>query len=136
MKKNNPKITGVYAAITTPFKADESLDLQALKKLIDYMVEGCIAGILVGGNTGEFPLLDKDERKPLAYDCLLLGIILTASLWFWTDTLYKSNKVPIRQLKQFFHAILIKHPSYYCRPTLASGIEIGVLNHLSGMGES
>lgn len=63
--KNNPKLSGVYAAIVTPFCPDESIDFGALKKLIDYIAAGEIHGILVGGNTGEFPLLDKNERKEL-----------------------------------------------------------------------
>ena len=63
--KKNAKLAGVYAAIVTPFIPDESIDFEALKKLIDYLAEGEVTGILIGGNTGEFPLLEKAERKEL-----------------------------------------------------------------------
>ena len=63
--KHNPKLAGVYAAIVTPFKPDESIDFDALKNLIDFLADGEVTGILIGGNTGEFPLLEKQERKEL-----------------------------------------------------------------------
>lgn len=59
------KMMGIHAAIVTPMHEDESINYDSLQRIIEYLVQGGIHGVLVGGNTGEFPLLDKDERKEL-----------------------------------------------------------------------
>lgn len=54
---------GVTVAIVTPFKADESVDYDRLRKLVDYHVDegtDCLAPV---GTTGESPTLDHDEHK-------------------------------------------------------------------------
>jgi 4-hydroxy-tetrahydrodipicolinate synthase len=53
---------GVFTAIITPFKEDESIDEEALKKLIDFNIEGGVSGIVPCGTTGESPTLDHEEH--------------------------------------------------------------------------
>jgi 4-hydroxy-tetrahydrodipicolinate synthase len=48
---------GVFTAIVTPFNADESVDEQALKNLIDFNLANGVAGIVPCGTTGESPTL-------------------------------------------------------------------------------
>jgi len=54
---------GAITAIVTPFKEDESLDLEALKNLVEFQIENKIDGIVPCGTTGESPTLEHDEHK-------------------------------------------------------------------------
>jgi len=56
-------LRGVYPAIVTPFTADDRLDEAALGKVTDYVIEGGVHAIMSTGGTGEFPHLDRQERK-------------------------------------------------------------------------
>ncbi len=53
---------GVFTAIITPFKKDESVDEGCLKGLIDFNIENGILGIVPCGTTGESPTLSHDEH--------------------------------------------------------------------------
>ncbi len=53
---------GVFTAIITPFRDDLSIDEEALKKLIDYNIEGGVAGVVPCGTTGESPTLSHEEH--------------------------------------------------------------------------
>lgn len=61
----NIRIQGVVVPIVTPFKPDGSLKVEALPVLVDFLMEGGVAGLFVGGSTGEGPLLASKERKVL-----------------------------------------------------------------------
>lgn len=55
--------TGI--AIITPFQNDESIDFDALGKLIDYNIENGVNYIVSLGTTGETPVLDFEEKKDI-----------------------------------------------------------------------
>lgn len=59
-------LTGSLVAIVTPMHEDGSLDLDALRKLIDFHVAAGTDGIVVVGTTGESPTVDVEEH------CLLI----------------------------------------------------------------
>ncbi len=59
------QIQGSLVAIVTPMQADGSLDLIALKRLIDWHVESGTAAIVIVGTTGESPTVDVDEHALL-----------------------------------------------------------------------
>jgi len=56
---------GSLCAIVTPMHADGSLDLPALRKLLDWHVESGTSGIVIVGTTGESPTVDVDEHCTL-----------------------------------------------------------------------
>ncbi|HUW36250.1 MAG TPA: 4-hydroxy-tetrahydrodipicolinate synthase [Rhodocyclaceae bacterium] len=58
-------ITGSIPAIVTPMHEDGSLDLPALKRLIDWHVAEGTDGLVVVGTTGESPTVDHDEHCTL-----------------------------------------------------------------------
>ena len=58
-------ITGSLVAIVTPMHADERLDLERFRSLIDWHVAEGTDGIVVVGTTGESPTVDFDEHKEL-----------------------------------------------------------------------
>jgi 4-hydroxy-tetrahydrodipicolinate synthase len=57
------KLQGVYTALVTPMTADGALDEKALRRLVDFQIEGGVSGLVPVGTTGESPTLDGDECK-------------------------------------------------------------------------
>jgi len=57
--------TGIYPAVTTKFKADESLDLEAFVFNLNAQIEAGIDGIIIGGSLGEASTLDYAEKLQL-----------------------------------------------------------------------
>ena len=58
-------LTGSLVAIVTPMHPDGSLDLPALRKLVDWHIESGTTGIVMVGTTGESPTVDVDEHCTL-----------------------------------------------------------------------
>ena len=56
------QLRGTGVAIVTPFKEDESVDFDALGKVIDFIVGNGVEYIVSLGTTGETPTLDKQEK--------------------------------------------------------------------------
>jgi len=75
------KITwkGVMPAVTTKFKADDSLDLEAFKHNIKAQIEAGVTGIILGGTLGEASTLTDKEKS-----------ILTT-----TAVAFVENKIPV-----------------------------------------
>jgi len=55
------ELTGAIVPLVTPFAADESFDAQAMRRLIDYVLEQGADALMPTALTGEGPLLDIDE---------------------------------------------------------------------------
>ncbi|MCC6660479.1 MAG: 4-hydroxy-tetrahydrodipicolinate synthase [Phycisphaerales bacterium] len=63
----DPRFTGAFTAITTPFSADGStIDTAALAEQIAFQARGGIKGIVIAGTTGESPTLTETELQELA----------------------------------------------------------------------
>lgn len=58
-------ITGSLVAIVTPMHADGSLDLEGMRRLIDFHVQEGTDAIVVVGTTGESPTVDVEEHHEL-----------------------------------------------------------------------
>ena len=56
----------VLAAITTPFRADGGVDLDAFEAHLRWLGEAGLDGVFVAGTTGEGVLLEHDEVEALA----------------------------------------------------------------------
>jgi len=57
------QLKGPVVAMTTHFKDDYSLDLDAVKRLTEYYIEQQVPTVIVTGSTGEFFSLTDEERK-------------------------------------------------------------------------
>lgn len=57
------QLRGLGVAMITPFKKDLTPDLQALKKITDFLVEGGVDYLVVMGTTGENVTLDSEDKK-------------------------------------------------------------------------
>jgi len=59
---------GIITPIVTPFHRDEeqSINYEALEKLINYLIEHGVKGIFILGSNGEFHVIDEEEKVELA----------------------------------------------------------------------
>jgi 4-hydroxy-tetrahydrodipicolinate synthase len=58
-------LKGVGVALVTPFKANGSVDCDALERVIDYTIKGQVNYLVVLGTTGEASTLTADEKKTI-----------------------------------------------------------------------
>ena len=66
-------LRGTGVAIVTPFRKDLSVDLDALGKLIDFIINNGVEYIVTLGTTGEAPVLSREEKIAIiefTYDCV------------------------------------------------------------------
>ena len=72
------KIEGVYPALITPFTKDDEVDKEGLRRLVEYVVEGGVAGIVPCGTTGESATLSHKEHEDVidvVVDCSKVPVI-------------------------------------------------------------
>ncbi len=58
----NNKLTGMGVALITPFKDDDSVDYDALARLVEHLLKNQADYIVVCGTTAETPTLTNEER--------------------------------------------------------------------------
>ena len=59
------KFRGLGIALITPFKADGSIDIDALDRLVEYQIKGGADFLCIMGTTAETPTLSRDEKRLL-----------------------------------------------------------------------
>ena len=57
------ELKGLGTALITPFKADKSIDYEALARLLDTQLTGAVDYIVVLGTTGEAATMTADEKR-------------------------------------------------------------------------
>lgn len=58
---------GVYPALLTPFKQDDTLDFELYKKNLQAQLDAGVDGIIIGGSLGEASSLASNEKKALLF---------------------------------------------------------------------
>ncbi|MDR3704564.1 MAG: 4-hydroxy-tetrahydrodipicolinate synthase [Paludibacteraceae bacterium] len=61
------KLTGMGVALITPFKSDESVDFEALGRLVDYLLKNGADYLVVLGTTAETPTLTEAEKEGILH---------------------------------------------------------------------
>ncbi len=72
------KIEGVYPALITPFTKDDEVDKAGLRRIVEYVIEGGVAGIVPCGTTGESATLSHEEHMDVidvVVDCSTVPVI-------------------------------------------------------------
>jgi 4-hydroxy-tetrahydrodipicolinate synthase len=110
--------TGCGTAIVTPFRADGSIDEQALRALVHWQIDAGIDFLVACGSTGEAATLDEEEW--------LLAVCIVAEaaagrVPVWAGCTHNSTRTLVRNaslLKQIrgVDAVLSANP-YYNKPT-------------------
>lgn len=120
---------GVFPALITPFNADNLIDETSLKKVIEYVEKGDVAGIVIGGTTGESATMSTQEHMDLidiTIDCAKSSVIAGAG---------SNNTTEAVELTQHAYdtgadAVLVISP-YYNKPNNA-----GLIAHFSSIARS
>ena len=60
---SNTIFTGIATALITPFAKDNSVDFEALGRIIDWQIESGIDALVACGTTGEGPTLTDEEHR-------------------------------------------------------------------------
>ena len=124
------KIIGTGVALVTPFNSDHSIDFDALKKLINYVIDGGVEYLVLLGTTAESATLSSSEKIQIVNYCKEIN----------------KNRIPIvlgiggnntsnviKQIKMFdldgIEAILSVCP-YYNKPS-----QIGIYNHYAELAK-
>ena len=59
------KFEGIYPPLITPHRDDLSIDRDGFETVIEHLIAGGVAGLIVGGTTGEYYAQSRDERISL-----------------------------------------------------------------------
>lgn len=108
------KIHGIFPPVTTPFDADERVDLAAFKSNLTKLMATGVAGAVVLGSNGEAPLLAEDEAVPLieaAREVMPAGKLLIAGAG------EESTRATIAGARKLAsagaEAVLVRTPGYF-----------------------
>lgn len=67
MPPTQPNMRGIVTVLNTPFRADDSLDVDGLIHHVNYALDAGVAGFLVPGLAAEVEYLGADERETMVH---------------------------------------------------------------------
>lgn len=124
-------LVGTGVALVTPFKKDFSVDVEALTKIVNYVIDGGVEYLVVLGTTGE-PATLTAEEKELVINTVVkvnngrLPLVLGVG---GNNTAQLVEELKTRDFSQFT-AILSVSP-YYNKPT-----QEGIYQHFKAVAEA
>lgn len=124
-------LIGTGVALVTPFKKDFSVDVEALKRIVNYQIDNGINYLVVLGTTGE-PATLKKEEKELVIQTIIeanngrLPLVLGVG---GNNTAEVVEELKTRDFASF-SAILSVSP-YYNKPT-----QEGIYQHFKAIAEA
>lgn len=122
---------GTGVALVTPFKKDFSVDVEAIEKIVNHVIEGGVEYLVVLGTTGE-PATLTSEEKELVIDTIVqannkrLPLVLGVG---GNNTMQLLEELKTRDFSAF-SAILSVSP-YYNKPT-----QEGIYQHFSAIAKA
>ena len=122
---------GMYVASVTPFRDDESLDLDRLATHLEELVGTGVDGIVVLGGSGEYVSLSAAERESVI-GCAVH--IIAKRIPLVVGALGPSTREALEVAGQARRAgadAMLVMPPYYIRPSTA-----GVVNHFARVAEA
>lgn len=129
--KNQKKFRGVYTAIVTPFKKDESVDYEALKKIIEFQIESGVDGIVPCGTTGESPTLSTEEHEKVIEETIkIVAGRVKVIAGTGSNSTREAIEMSVHAEKVGADALLIVNP-YYNKPT-----QEGLYRHFKAIAAS
>ncbi|MDU2375236.1 dihydrodipicolinate synthase family protein [Anaerococcus vaginalis] len=104
----------IIVPVVTVFDENEKPDFEENKKVIDFLVEGGVDGILVLGSTGEFTVLDYEDKLRFAkeyYDYTngRVDLYLGSNCPSFEDTVKLSNEA----IKIGYKGVMVIGPYYF-----------------------
>lgn len=124
------KFGQVVTAMVTPFDNEKNIDFQAVKRLVNYLIENGSDSIVVAGTTGESPTLSNEEKL-----ALFKHVVKTAAgrIQVIAGTGSNNTKSSIELTKQAeqigVNAVMLVTP-YYNKPS-----QEGIFLHFQAIAE-
>ena len=124
-------LIGTGVALVTPFKKDYSVDVEALKKIVNYQVDNGINYLVILGTTAESATLNHEEKQLVIQTVIeanngRLPLVLGVG---GNNTAEVVQELTTRDLSHFV-AILSVSP-YYNKPT-----QEGIYQHFKAIAEA
>ena len=63
MKIKKFRLEGIFPALVTPFKNETEIDEEAMRRLVNFVIDEGVTGVVPVGTTGEFVYMSEEERK-------------------------------------------------------------------------
>ena len=122
---------GTGVALVTPFKKDFSVDVEALTRIVNYVIDGGVEYLVVLGTTAETATLSSEEKE------LVINTIVTANAGRLPLVLGVGGNNTMKVVEELksrdfskFSAILSVSP-YYNKPT-----QEGIYQHFKAVAEA
>lgn len=127
-------LTGILAALYTPFADDGTVDLKALDAHIQRLINAGVHGLVPGGSTGEFTVLSTEERK-IVLDQVIKSAAGRVSVVAGTGDLSTARAVELaKHAAQAGADAVMVAPPYYDAPNLKQLRELlGDIHKESGL---
>ena len=124
-------LIGTGVALVTPFKEDFSIDTEALKRIVNFSIDGGIEYLVVLGTTAESATLSQDEQELVIKTIIetnkgRLPLVLGLG---GNNTLKVVEELKTRDLSAF--AAILSVSPYYNRPT-----QEGIYQHFKAIAEA
>ena len=124
-------LIGTGVALVTPFKKDFSVDVEALKRIVNYQIDNGISYLVVLGTTAENATLNQEEKELVIQTVIetnngRLPLVLGVG---GNNTLRVVEELKTRDFSKF-SAILSVSP-YYNKPT-----QEGIYQHFKAISEA
>lgn len=104
---------GVYPASVTPFKADGSMDMPGVARMLAYFEAAGCQGAVLAGTNGEGPSLSAVEKRDLIREAMPLRGRLNLILGVATPSLDEAHWLCSQAGKAGAEAILLMPPFYF-----------------------
>jgi 4-hydroxy-tetrahydrodipicolinate synthase len=124
-------LIGTGVALVTPFKNDFSVDTDALKKIVQYQIDGGIEYLVVLGTTAESATLSSEEKEVVIKTVIeanngRLPLVLGVG---GNNTAEVVNELKTRDLSAFVGVLSVS--PYYNKPT-----QEGIYQHFKAVAEA
>lgn len=124
-------LIGTGVALVTPFKLDFSIDTEALKRIVNFSIDGGIEYLVVLGTTAENATLSQDEKELVINTVIeanngALPLVLGVG---GNNTAKVVDELKTRDLSAF--AAILSVSPYYNKPT-----QEGIYQHFKAVAEA
>ena len=122
---------GTGVALVTPFKKDHSIDFDALRKLVDFTIDGGVDFLVALGTTAETPTLTKAEKLEVL-ECILKHnnkrkpVVLGLGSNNTQELLESLSQYPMQEVDGILSVV-----PYYNKPS-----QEGLFQHFSALAEA
>lgn len=124
-------LIGTGVALVTPFKEDFSIDTEALKRIVNFSVDGGVEYLVILGTTAENATLSSDEKELVIQTIIeanngRLPLVLGVG---GNNTMKVAEELKTRDMSSF--AAILSVSPYYNKPT-----QEGIYQHFKVIAEA